>query len=68
MKTYVMIMVAISALFAALLASAIHETQGTGRTALYCSIGVVAIWIIGYIKGRLFGWIQPDRKDPGAQE
>ena len=60
MKTYIAIMVAISAMFVALLASAIHEAQGTGRTAAYCAAGVAAIWIIGYIKARLFGWIRPD--------
>lgn len=59
MKTYVTIMIAISALFTALLASAIHESQGTGRTALYCTAGVAAIWILGYLKARLFGWIRP---------
>lgn len=63
MKTYVAIMIAVSALFAALLASAIHESQGTLRTAIYCAAGVAAIWILGYIKARLFGWIRPgDRK------
>ena len=67
MKTYIAIMVAISAMFVALLASAIHETQGTARTALYCSLGVVAIWILGYLKGRLFGWIQPGGKDSDPQ-
>jgi hypothetical protein len=59
MKTYIAIMTAISAMFAALLASAIHESQGTGRTAIYCAIGVAAIWILGYLKARLFGWIRP---------
>jgi hypothetical protein len=62
-KTFAAIMTAISAMYAALMASAIYEKQGTGRTILYCALGVAAIWVIGYLKARLFGWIEPGKGD-----
>jgi NhaP-type Na+/H+ or K+/H+ antiporter len=68
MKTYVTIMIAVSAMFAALLASAIHESQGTGRTALYCVIGIAAIWILGYLKARLFGWIRTGKGEQNSAD
>lgn len=66
--TFIAIMTAISALFAALLASAIHESQGTARTALYCAAGIVVIWVIGYLKARLFGWIRPSEDERDSPE
>lgn len=63
MQNYVAIMIAISAMFAALLASAIHESQGTGRTVFYCAVGIAAIWILGYLKARLSGWIRDGKEE-----
>jgi len=63
MMTFVLLMIAISAMFAALLASAIHESHGTARTALYCAMGIAAIWIFGYVKARLSGWIRPGKEE-----
>ena len=68
MQNYVAIMIAISAMFAALLASAIHESHGTARTVLYCAMGIVAIWILGYVKARLFGWIRSGREEQDSPD
>jgi hypothetical protein len=62
-RAYIAIVTAISVIFVALLAPAIHESQGTGRTVLYCAIGVAAIWVFGYLRARLFGWTGPGAKD-----
>jgi CDP-diglyceride synthetase len=63
MRAYIAISTGISIIFVALLASAIHESQGTWPTVLYCAIGVAAIWIFGYLRGRLLGWTGPGSKD-----
>ena len=63
MKIFALIGAVISVALVALLAPAIHESQGTARTILYCAIGVAAIWIFGYLKARLFGWIRPDKEE-----
>jgi hypothetical protein len=63
-KPFIASMAAISVLFAVLLFVSIHQRYGTIRTLLYCLIGVAVIWVVGYLKSRLFGWIGP-RKENG---
>ena len=62
MRGFVVIAGVISIVFVALLARAIHGSQGTVRTVLYCAIGVAAIYVFGYLKARLFGWVGPRAK------
>jgi hypothetical protein len=63
--TYLIIVTAISVLFAVLLFPNIHTRYGTWKSVLICLVGIAAIWVFGYLKARLLGWIGPAgrRKD-----
>jgi hypothetical protein len=61
MKIFVWVASGFSAVFAVLLFTAIQGRYGTFKSLLFCLAGVAAIWLFGYLKCRLFGWIRPGR-------
>jgi len=58
-KVFAIVISAVSALFAVLLFIAIHDECGVAKSLLFCLLGIAAIWILGYLKARLIGWIRP---------
>ena len=68
LKTFIVIASSLSLVFAILLFAAIHSRYGTCKSLLYCLIGVIAIWVFGYLKARLFGWIGPGSSEDDEPE
>lgn len=58
-KTFIGIASAFSVVFAVLLFIGIRGRYSVWKSLLLCLAGVVVIWVAGYLKARLFGWIAP---------
>ena len=62
MKIFTGIASTLSVVFAALLFISIYGRYGVWKSLLLCLAGVAVIWVFGYLKARLFGWVTPRRR------
>jgi hypothetical protein len=62
MKIFLGIASTLSVVFATLLFINIYSKYGVRKALLICLAGAVVIWVLGYLKARLFGWVGPGRR------